>query len=95
MVACALRIGPPCEYVLQVKYERTGLPEGAAKRLLPIKEEAVRENLAIILTKHKDVFLVGLPKTLLPLQGLGDEHPIKFVPGTKPVTKSSYWQALG
>ena len=45
MVSRVLRIGSPCEYVLQVKYEGTGLPEGAAKHLLPIKEDAVRDNL--------------------------------------------------
>ena len=93
MVARVLRIGSPCEYVLQVKYEGTGLPEGAAKHLLPIKEEAVRDNLAAILTKHKDVCPVELPKTLPPLRGLGDEHHIKLVPGAKPVAKSPYRQA--
>ena len=41
MVARVLWIGSPCEYVLQVKYEETGLPEGAAKHLLPIKEDTV------------------------------------------------------
>ena len=83
----------PCEYVLQVKYEGTGLPEGAAKHLLPIKEDAVRDNLATILTKHKDVCPAELPKALPPLRGLGDEHHIKLVPGVKLVAKSPYQQA--
>ena len=93
MVSRVLRIGSPCEYVLQVKYEGTGLPEGAAKHLLPIKEDAVRDNLAAILMKHKDVCLAELPKTLPPLRGLGEEHHIKLVPGAKPVAKSPYRQA--
>ena len=93
MVSRVLRIGSPCEYVLQVKYEGTGLPEGAAKHLLPIKEDAVRDNLAAILMKHKDVCLAELSKTLLPLRGLGDEHHIKLVLGAKPVAKSPHWQA--
>ena len=93
MVSRVLRIGSPCEYVLQVKCEGTGLPKGAAKHLLPIKADAVRDNLAAFLMKHKDVCPAELPKTLPPLRGLGDKHHIKLVPGTKPVAKSPYRQA--
>ena len=92
-VSIANRIGSPCEYVLQVKYEGTGLPEGAVKHLLPIKEDAVRDNLTAILMKHKDVCPSELTKTLPPLRGLGEEHQIKLVPGAKPVAKSPYRQA--
>ena len=88
MVAHVLRIGSPCEYVLQVKYEASGLPEGAAKHLLPTMEEAIWDNLVATSTKHKDMYPEELPKTLPALRGLRDEHHIKLVLGTKPVAKS-------
>ena len=94
MVACILRTGSPCKYVLQVKYEGTGLPKGAPKHLLPTKEDTVQGNLVTILTQHRDVCPMELPKTLLQLRALGDEHHIKLVLGFKLVAKSPSQQGL-